>query len=194
MAQAVLRPPPEGDARPDPLSETVLTRAIALKIDDAMSWLRPRIPTLTEEEATFAIAASLRRGGADAFRAGVSLKNEFSWPVDTAMVLVLRDMVEALAFALRLETVAWVLRTGVRFPAQDRQQIEWIDGSGKQRAGTVVAIDKTYAAGVVQPFEGLVKAGEPRRVLAEQVFANITTGERAVFRLDGVKPRAAGLT
>jgi hypothetical protein len=191
MAQTVLRPAPEGDGRPDPLSETVLTRAVSLHVADAMAWLKPRVPTLSEEEATFALCASIRRGGADGFRAGVSLKNEFSWPIDIEMVLVLRNITEKLAFALRIETAEWVLRTGMRFPAKDNQQIEWIDGSGKHRAGTVIAVDRALCAAVVQPFEGLVKAGEPRRVLCEQVFHNITTGERAVFQLDGVTMRKA---
>lgn len=185
MAQAYLRSAPEGDQRPDPLAEAVVARAATTRLDVVRSWLKPRIPSLTDEEIIFALSTAAKRGGADGFRMAVTLKNEFSWPADMDLTLACRDICESLAFCLKMETAAWALRTGLRFPAKSNHQIAWVDATNRKCMGTVVAIDPCYAAAVVQGFEGLVKAGQPRRVLAEQVVSNITTDEHAMSRIGG---------
>lgn len=187
MAQAYLRPAPEHDARPDPLDDAVVARAAKTRLDEVRAWLKPRIPSLTDEEITEALSSSVKRGGADGFRMAVSLKNDFSWPADIELTLACRDICDALAFALKLETGVWALRTGMRFPGKSNDQVVWIDAAGRKMMGTVVAGDACYASGLVQPFEGLVKAGQPRRVLAEQVIANITTDEHAAPLLTAPK-------
>jgi hypothetical protein len=44
----------------------------------------------------------------------------------------------------------------------------------------IVSCDRDYAAAIVQPFDGMIRAGPPKRVFAEQVIANTTKGEYAV--------------
>lgn len=190
MAQAYLRPAPEGDGRPDPLNENVVARAAATRLEVVRSWLTPRIPSLSDEEIAFALGMAVKRGGADGFRMAVALKNEFSWPADIELTLACRDICDALAFSLKLETGAWALRTGLRFPGKSNHQVVWVDATDRKQMGTVVAVDPCYAAAVVQPFEGLVKAGQPRRVLAEQVVANITTDEHGMARIAPPAKRA----
>lgn len=183
MASAPLSPLPPGDGRPDPLAHEVIARSVEAHIPALLEWLRPRIPSLEPFEVRAAVIAGVRRSGADGFRAACHLKNENSWPADMGLCLVLRDITHHLDFALRQVTGEWVLRTGYRFPAKEREQVEWIDGAGRKRLGEVVAVDRSLAAGVVQPVEGLLKAGEPRRVLAEQITANLTTGHSRTGRV-----------
>lgn len=183
MAPGFLRSPPEGDGRPDPLADSVIARAVDRHIDQIKDWLKPRIPSLDDAEIVAAVTTALRTAGADGFRMSVVLKNECSWPADMDLALVMHSVTNALAFALRVETGEWALRTGYRFPAKSNHQIVWLDHNGKTRAGTVVAVDNCYASALVQGFEGLVKAGDPRRVLAERVVSNLTTNEHGVTRL-----------
>jgi hypothetical protein len=180
MAQAFLRYAPDDDQRPEPLAPGVVDRAARARLDEIILWLKPRMPTLTEEEVIFAIAAAIKHGGADGFRGSVILKDMFKWPVDMELCQFIRDSCSALAFALRIETRAWAVRTGLRFPGHDNHKIEWIEDSGKQRAGVIVSCDRDYAAAIVQPFDGMIRAGPPKRVFAEQVIANTTKGEYAV--------------
>ena len=179
MSRAYLRYAPVDDQRPDPLAPTVISRAAMARIDEIMEWLKPRIPTLTREEVLFALEACIRSGAADGFRAGVGLKENFGWPVNTDLVLLLRDCCDALAYALRVETRMWAVRAGVRFPASENERIEWSDERGKGIAGVVISVDPSYAAAIVQPMTNDTKAGQPRRVYAERVFANVTRGEYA---------------
>ncbi|USN15640.1 hypothetical protein KIKIMORA_05220 [Brevundimonas phage vB_BpoS-Kikimora] len=183
MAPAPLSPLPEGDGRPDPLADAVIARSVEAHIPALLDWLRPRVPALEPHEICAGVIAAVRRSGADGFRAACHLKNENSWPADMGLCLILRDITHHLDFALRQVTSEWVMRTGYRFPAKDREQIEWIDGAGRKRMGEVVAVDRSLAAGVVQPVEGLLKAGDPRRVLAEQVITNLTTGKAPTGRV-----------
>lgn len=183
MAHGFLRTPPEDDGRPDPLADSVIARAVHSRIDEIKSWLKPRIPSLSDADICAAITTALRAAGADGFRMSVVLKNEFSWPADMDLALLMRSVTEGLAFHLRIETAEWAMRTGFRFPAKSSHQIVWLDHNDKTRAGTVVAVDNCYASALVQGFEGLVKAGDPRRVLAERVISNITTDEHGVTRL-----------
>jgi hypothetical protein len=180
MAQAYLRYAPEDDARPEPLAQAVVDRASKARLDEIKVWLKPRMPALTDEEVLFAISAAIKHGGADGFRGSVILKDMFKWPVDMELCQFVRDSCSALAFALRVETRAWVVRVGIRFPGRDNEKIEWIEDSGKQRAGTIISIDPDYGAAIVQPFDGMIRAGPPKRVFAEQVCANTTKGEYAV--------------
>ncbi|UTC28691.1 hypothetical protein MARCHEWKA_01780 [Brevundimonas phage vB_BpoS-Marchewka] len=191
MAHGFLRTPPEGDARPDPLADCVVVRAIGRHLDGLQAWLKPRIPALPDAEVTAAVTTALRAAGADGFRMALVLKNEFSWPADMALALLLRDVTDSLAFSLRIETAEWAMRTGFRFPGKSHHQIVWADHNDKLRAGTVIAVDNGYASALVQGFEGLVKAGEPRRVLAERVVSNITTDEHGVSTLPARKGTAA---
>lgn len=183
MAQAYLRTPPSGDQRPEPLSDAVVRRAAQSRIADVMAWLKPRLPTLTEDEAVQVIAAGIKAGGSDGFRTGVAIKAEAGWPIDMDACLLLRDCCEYLAFALRVETRAWALRVGIRFPGADKQAIEWIEPSGRRRSGTIVACDHGTASAMVEPKSGLLEAGPPKRVYAESVIANVTTGEYAVYHI-----------
>ncbi|USN13849.1 hypothetical protein PAPPERLAPAPP_01750 [Brevundimonas phage vB_BpoS-Papperlapapp] len=191
MAHGFLRTPPQGDGRPDPLSDRVIARAVDRHLDGFQAWLKPRIPALDDAEVAKAVTTALRAAGADGFRMAVVLKNEFSWPADMGLALLLRDVTESLAFSLRIETSEWAMRTGFRFPGKSNQQIVWADHNDKLRSGTIVAVDNCYASALVQGFEGLVKAGEPRRVLAERVVSNITTDEHGVSTLPDRKGTAA---
>lgn len=187
MAHGFLRPLPEGDPRPDPLSDPVIARAIASRLDEIKSWLKPRIPSLDDGEIAGAVTTALRAAGADGFRMAVVLKNECSWPADMALALLMRDVTESLAFALRIETAEWAMRTGFRFPAKCNHHVSWLDHGDKVRMGTVVAVDTCYASALVQPFEGLVKAGDPRRVMAERVLSNLSTDEHGVPSIDPIR-------
>ena len=191
MVHGFLRTPPEGDGRPDPLADSVIARAVDRNIDAIKSWLKPRIPSLDDAEISAAITTALRAAGADGFRMSVVLKNEFSWPADMDLALLMRSVTESLAFSLRVETGEWAMRTGYRFPAKSNHQIVWLDHNDKTRAGTVVAVDNCYASALVQGFDGLVKAGDPRRVLAERVISNLTTDEHGVARLPVPSRKAA---
>lgn len=177
MARAYLRYAPEGDERPEPLSKPVVDRALESRLVDVKAWLKPRMPTLTDSDIMFAVASALKGSGADAFRAGVILKDMFSWPVDIDLIMVLRDAIQGLAIALKIETGLWVLRVGLRFPGKDGDTIEWEDEFGKARAGTIKTIDATYAQALVQPPDGLTKVHKPVRVCAETVTANITQAD-----------------
>lgn len=184
MAHGYLRTPPATDGRPDPLADSVIRRAVAGRMDEIKAWLKPRFVDQAQDDAILeAITVALRAGGADGFRMSVILKNDFSWPADMGLALLMRDVTDSLALALRIETSEWAMRTGLRFPAKSNDQIVWADHTDKLRGGTVIAVDNGYASALVQPFEGLVKAGEPRRVLAERVVSNITTDEHAVAEL-----------
>lgn len=177
MARAYLRNAPEGDQRPEPLSTPVVDRALESRLPDVKAWLKPRIPSLEDGDVKFALSSALKGSGADAFRAGVILKDMFSWPVDIDLIMILRDAIEGLAIALKIETGHWVLRTGLRFPGKDGDTIEWEDENGRARAGTIKTIDRTYAQALVQPPDGLTKVHKPVRVIAESVTANITQAE-----------------
>lgn len=183
MARAFLRYPPEGDTRPDPLAAPVLERAAFAKFGAIKEWLQPRQPTLTDEDISSTLISAIRQGGADGFRASVHLKDNAGWPVDMDLCCLVRDSCNALALALKDETRAWVLRTGLRFPAKSEDTIEWESEFGKQFAGKVIAVDSGLACALVQPFDGLIRAGQPRRVHAESVVANTTTGEYAIPRI-----------
>jgi len=181
--QAYLRDVPEGDARPDPLSLAVVARATTARLDEIKAWLTPRLPTLDEDQIKFALATAIKAGGADGFRASVHLREQFKWPVDMDLCCYVRDTCNALAFALRVETRIWAVRAGLRFPAKSNDAIEWIEESGRRLAGKVVSVDDSYAAAIVQAADGLIKAGPPRRVFAESVVANTTTGDYAIYQI-----------
>lgn len=183
MAHGYLRTPPQSDGRPDPLADRVIHRAIAGRLAEIKTWLSPRVPGTEDSAVIAAVTMAARAGGADGFRMSVFLKNECSWPADMALALLMRDVTESLALALRIETAEWAMRTGFRFPAKSNDQIVWADHNDKLHGATVISVDNCYASALVQPFEGLVKAGEPRRVLAERVVSNITTDEHAVAAL-----------
>lgn len=192
MARAYLRYAPEDDTRPEPLDPKVIARAIQARFDEIKVWLAPRLPTISDEEVLFALATSVRLGAADGFRVGVFLRDMFKWPVDMDLCCYLRDTCNALAFALKVETREWVVRTGLRFPASGDDAIEWIDNlSDKKMTGKLVSLDPSFAAAIVQPADGLLRAGKPRRVFAEQVTANVTKGERAISKI-GPKKAANG--
>jgi hypothetical protein len=191
MARAYLRQVHPGDARPEPLNEAVLARACTARMAEIKAWLSPRVLSITEDEIVFALTTAIGSAGADGFRAATVLKNEFLWPVDMELCLLVRDTVTAMAQALRAETRVWVLRTGMRFPAKSEDSIEFIDGVGKTRTGKVTGIDSALAAAFVQPFDGLIRAGGPTRVLAEQVMKNISTGEQGPHLLSAqASPKA----
>ena len=191
MPHGFLRTPPANDGRPDPLADVVIARAVSSRLDEIKAWLKPRFLQTEDADILAAITVALRAGGADGFRMSLILKNDFSWPADMGLALLMRDVTDSLAFALRIETAQWAMRTGFRFPAKSNDQIVWLDHFDKLRAGTVVAVDNGYASGLVQGFEGLVKAGEPRRVLAERVVSNITTDQHGVADLTVQKAPAA---
>ena len=180
---AFLRSAPREDPRPDPLAAEVLLRATNARLDEIKAWLSPRLPALSEEEIKFALMTGMKRGGADGYRASRAIQDEFGWPVDIELCQFVRDTCNALAFALRTETRAWVVRVGLRFPGKDGDKIEWLDEGGKACAGQIIAVDRNLACAIVQPSDGLYKAGKPRRVHAEQVTANTTKGEYAVYSI-----------
>jgi hypothetical protein len=181
MTRAFLRYAPSDDRRPEPLNAPVVARAVQARIDEVRAWIKPRLPAVEDEEIVFALETAIKHGGADGFRAGLLLRDMFKWPVDMDLCLLLRDSCNALAFALRVETRAWVVRSGLRFPAACNDKIEWADDTGKAFAGAVISIDLSYAAAIVQPMDTSYRAGKPRRVFAEQVYANVTRGEYAAM-------------
>jgi hypothetical protein len=172
--QAFLCYAPSDDLRPDPFADRVLTRATQARLDEIKVWMKPRLPTISDEEVRFALAQALRAGGADGFRATCLLKELFLWPADMTLCGYVRDTCNALAFALRVETRIWSVRAGVRFPGKSEDRIEWMDDQGRTLAGKVISVDPGLAIGIVQAMDGVIRMGPPRRVFAETVTANIT--------------------
>jgi hypothetical protein len=180
MARAYLRYAPADDQRPKPLSPEVLRRAAATRVAETMSWLKSRIPGLDEDQVIFALTTCMSQGGFDGFRTGVKLRENFSFPVDWEMAKIAHEACSAVEMSLKIETGAWALRTGIRFPAKCGDRIEFIHRD-RERAGQIISIDFTYAAAVVTPFYGDSQASmdTPIRVFAEEVYANTTRGEYA---------------
>lgn len=184
MAHAFLRAAPAADPRPEPLAEAVLKRATNARLDEIRAWLKPRLPTLSDEEIGFALMAAMKLGGADGFRTSVKLHETFGWPVDMELCQFVRDTCNALAFALRVETRLWSVRVGLRFPARAEERIEWCDDQERGWAGKVISVDDGLALGIVQRFDGAIRMGAPVRVFAEAVTANLTKGEYAPAATD----------
>lgn len=193
LAQAFLRYAPADDQRPDPLCDAVLDRATNARLDEIKAWLKPRFPALSDLEIKFALKAAIKAAGPDGFRATASLFHVFNWPADMELCQFVRDTCNALAFSLKVETRVWAVRVGLRFPGRSEHAIEWIDDSGKQSAGKVISVDDTFAAAIVQPMDGVIRAGPPRRVFAEHVIANTTLGEYAGFSTEP-RPKFTNIT
>lgn len=174
MVPTFLRPTPASDPRPDPFCDAVLTRAANARLDEIKAWMKPRLPALSDDEVRFALRAALHAGGADGFRASCTLKAVFDWPVDMELCGYLRDTCHAMAFALRVETREWSVRIGLRFPGKSEDRIEWLDDQDVAHVGKVISTDHGLALGIVQAYDGTIRAGAPRRVLAERVTANLT--------------------
>lgn len=173
---AFLRYAPADDQRPEPLCPAVLARATTARLDEIRAWIKPRLPGSIDEQITFALSCAMKAGGADGFRAAMHLYIDFKWPVDMELCQFVRDTCNALAFALRAETRVWSVRVGLRFPGRSEHRIEWIDDTGNQIAGKVISVDDTFAAAIVQAYDGTIRMGPPRRVFAEHVIANTTLG------------------
>lgn len=177
MAHAFLRSAPADDKRPDPFCDAVLMRATLARLDEIRAWLKPRWALeLSEAEVKFALVAALKAAGADGFRVSVKLHEIFHWPVDMELCQFVRDTCHALAFALRVETRLWGVRTGLRFPGKSEDRIEWVDDQGRAQSGKVISTDPSLALAIVQRFDGVIRMGAPVRVLAETVIANATQG------------------
>jgi hypothetical protein len=181
---AVLRPISRHDPRPDPTNPRVVARAVGDISAELLSWAHLNVnPDLAGSNVEALIVAHILESGFDAFRAAAILSEENLWRCDIRLVRLLDGAINALEAYARSMTLEWVVRTGLRFPANEGDEIQWITVSGRLRKGTVYALNPYYAMGLVNPKAGPAKASSLLKVYAEQVTANDTKGRFAQYAL-----------
>lgn len=185
---------PEHDPRPEPFSVQVLDLAIKPRLPALCAWLQHRVPNLTDEVIMECARFGIVEGRGDSFAAVTALKAEVNWPADANLVLIFHEMCMAIPVALRQAERLWQMATGVRFPAEVSDRIEWYS-SGRRFTGDVLEIDSSRACAFVQPIMGSLKSGSPNRVLAEMVTQNKSRiyGERMLgFRVEETEDAHSG--
>lgn len=165
-----LRPVPAGDPRPDPMSPTVVRVAVEPIADALLAWCNGRVPVLDTEAVIFSVTVAVIHAGADSFRIGTTLREQFHFPVDRALITLLDEVVDRLPAALKIVVGKWSARNGMRFPAKDGDLIEFLDDTETPVAARVYAVDKLLCLALV------IRQSDERttRVCAEQVIANRT--------------------
>ncbi len=182
LARAFLCYAPSEDERPEPFADAVIAVAVNGARKEFNTWLSSVSHPLSELELNAAFAIAIRHAGDDGYRVSRVLHDTFRWKMDMEGVRIVARICEGLPFALRAATRQWAVRTGVRFPAKDKERIGFEMG-GEDREGVVISVDQSFAAAIVRPYIGLVPMDPPKRVFAEKVFANVTRGHQAVLSL-----------
>lgn len=186
-ARAYLLQAPCDDPRPDTFSSEVILSVIRPNLKDLQGWLQYRVPGLEDDIVRECAYHAIDTGRGDAFSAALVLREELNWPADAHLVFILHNMCAAIPVAIRYAEREWQMRTGVRFPGEKGDTIEWYDESNRRYTGVVQTIDKVNAVAFVQPMVGKINQGAPRRVKAERVTENRTraVGERPIgFRVE----------
>ncbi len=174
LARASLLLVPEHDPRPGTFNPLILDLVIKPRLPALAGWLQYRVPGLSEEMIMECARHGLVTGRGDAFAAVVELQKELNWPADAHLVLIFHEMSLAIPIAIRQAERLWQIRTGVRFPAEKGDKVEWYEDGGRRFSGEVTEIDTSRACAFVQPVVGAIRSGATRRVLAEQVTQNKT--------------------
>lgn len=185
LARQALITTPANDQRPGAFSNEVLDAVIKPHIGAIQEWLRNRVPALEEAAVFECVRYALLEGRGDAFNSALALKTEANWPVDIHLTLSLHNICAAIPVAVRHAERIWQVRTGVRFPGQVGDRIQWFH-ENRTTTGEIVAVDKTTATAIAQVMAGKLKSGINLRVHAESVTKNYDRelGERHLgFRL-----------
>lgn len=173
MSLPRLRPAPDHDPRPDAYSPDAIARALTKVRPLFESWAGNRncLPAI---ERRLPEAFSVTSG--DAYEVARFLERENVVAPDADLVRAIDALKTELPGAMRSITGEWCLRTGIRFPAYEKDVVEFfIPSIGRQGTGEVVVVDKVLASGRVQR----PATGEIHMVLAEDVIANVTRKLRA---------------
>lgn len=171
-ARAYLSPVPGNEPRPTAYTNEVIQSVIKPNLAELQAWLQYRVPDLTDDIVTECAAHGIVSGRGDGFGAALALRDEVNWPADAHLVMIFHKMCAAIPVAIRQAERNWQLRTGIRFPAEKNDTIEWYDTSNRRFTGVVQSIDKANAVAFVQPLLGKMNQGAPRRVSAEWVTQN----------------------
>lgn len=111
------------------------------------------------------------RAMGDPGKAARFLEAVYGWAANDKLVWHLEMVRKNLAPAQVRAVMAWVLRTGIRFPAREKDFLLFYDETALLRKGRVVSLEPSLARAIV---EG--ENGTKSPVLAELVRANMTQG------------------
>lgn len=176
MTSARLRPAPVEDPRPFIHDPDVIKRAL--------SGVEPMIDKWCGNANTMpaivrALPPAFEDGAGDPYRVARILHDAGIVTPDYKLVRIFAEITARLTWALRVETGAWAIRSGMRFPGYEDDLLEFcIPAISVIATGKVVVIDKPMATARVQR----PSTGDILLVTAEDVIANMTQGIRAVER------------
>lgn len=165
-----LRPAPEDDPRPRRLDIATCLLSVT-RHTEIEKWAQRRGLSDDPDYARRVLANAIEQASGDPEKTVSAMQVLHQWEPDFPLLGHAISAIKHLPECWDYLILQWVVRTGMRFPGKTGDLVLFWDGE-HQRKGRVGEIVTTRASSMVQG-----ESGHIGPVMAENVIANITTGE-----------------